>query len=74
MQVDINGLSVALTWELSNVRHWSSMIFRDPAIATYVQTLVVFAGVAISALAIYFQRKSARDVAAKASAVEFILR
>lgn len=50
------------------------MIFRDPAIATYVQTLVVFAGVAISALAIYFQRKSAKDVAAKASAVEFILR
>lgn len=50
------------------------MIFRDPAIATYVQTLVVFAGVAVSALAIYFQRESAKDLAAKASAVEFILR
>lgn len=50
------------------------MILRDPAVATYVQTLVVLAGVAISALAIYLQRKSARDLAAKASAVEFILR
>ena len=50
------------------------MSFRDPAIATYVQTVVVFAGVTVSALAIYFQRKSAKDLAAKASAVEFILR
>lgn len=44
------------------------MIFRDPAIATYVQTLVVLAGVAVSAGAIYFQRKSARELSAKASA------
>ena len=50
------------------------MIFRDPAIATYVQTLVVLTGVAVSALAIYFQRESAKNLAAKAAAVEFILR
>ena len=50
------------------------MSFRYPAIATYVQTVVVFVGVTVSALAIYFQRKSAKDLAAKASAVEFNLR
>ena len=49
------------------------MSFRYPAIATYVQTVVVFVGVTVSALAIYFQSKSAKDLAAKASAVEFIL-